>query len=74
MLINETHKARYHENLRSLRPTQERQFMEASHMVSDSSHCDISFDVEDASNHPPFALLIISPEFFSIRFFSESLK
>ena len=48
--------------------------MEASHMVSDSSHCDISFDVEDASNHPPFALLIISPEFFSIRFFFRVFK
>lgn len=45
--------------------------MEASHMVSDSSHCDISFDVEDASNHPPFALLIISPEFFLSVFFQS---
>lgn len=47
--------------------------MEASCMVSDSSLCDFGFDVENAYNHPPFALLIISPVFF-YPLFSTSFK
>ena len=46
--------------------------MEASCMVSDSSLCDFGFDVENAYNHPPFALLIISPVFFYPLFSTSS--
>jgi len=44
--------------------------MEASCMVSNSSLCDFGFDVENAYNHPPFALLIYSPEFYYLIFFN----